>query len=397
MITKELIQEIAKKYKNIIKEIREHIHMYPELSFEEYKTKEYICYLLEKNNIEYIKDIGNVNSVICIIKGKKNGKKIGIRVELDALPINEELEVSYRSRHPGKMHACGHDLHIAVLLGAMFILNEIRDKFNGEIYGIFQPAEEKAPGGAICIINDNYFKKINFDYIISYHSDPNITVGKIGLHYGPFLASSDEIKITINGKGGHAAHPHLTIDPIIPAINSIISIYNYLYKKTNLEYPYYVSFGKLLANGTYNVIPNKIEIEGTLRTFNEIDRNKILKKIKEIFECNAQAFDCIAQIEINNGYPVLLNDFELYKKIKKISIEYLGNDNVIDVDKKLASDDFAHYSQKYKTFTFRLGTGGSYQSSFPLHSPFFDINESIYDFAHSFLSFLLLKLLHYHE
>ncbi|MCX7955158.1 MAG: M20 family metallopeptidase [Bacteroidales bacterium] len=389
----EYFKKSAYAIKSEVVKIMQHLHMYPELSFQEFETKKYICRVLDEWKIRYVKDIGNTNSVVAILEGNAKGKNIGLRAEIDALPISEETKLPYKSKQKGIMHACGHDVHTALLLGALYILKNLEKKINGNIYAIFQPAEEKLPGGAINILKDKFFEKLSLDAVLAYHVYPYLPAGKIGLHCGNYLASSDEIYITVKGEGGHAANPHLVGDTVLASANILITLNQLINRLSNPINPSIISFGKIIANGATNIIPDKVYMEGTFRTFDEKFRTKFLKHLHSTVTNICSNFNCSCEITIKNGYPVLINNPELYNVVKKLSSKFLGELNIVDVEKRTTSEDFAYFSQKYKSLFIRLGTGGTKDTEYPLHSPNFKVNEKIFDFAHGLLAYIALSLL----
>lgn len=392
MITIELIKEFAKKSSSIVKEIREYLHQYPELSFQETNTADYICKWLEKWNLPYKNKIGG-NGIVTWINGTETGKNIALRADIDALPIEEQNKVPYSSKNKGIMHACGHDLHTASLLGSLYILNQLKNEFSGTIWGIFQPAEEKLPGGAQAMLKDDFFKNKMFDAVIAQHVLPDLPAGYIGIKNGRYMASTDEIYITIKSKGGHAAAPHQITDIVLITSQIIVSLQQIVSRKANPIIPSVLSFGKVIANGATNIIPSEVKIEGTFRTFDEKWRKEALSLIEKIIKEMASTMGATAEVLILNGYPVLINNEKISQQILQHSRQYLGNGYVKNLEMRMTSEDFSYFAERYPSVMYRLGTGGTTETSFPLHSPKFNINEDVYSITHGLMVWNAIKLL----
>jgi len=370
------IKHLAKEYKNEIVEIRRYIHRYPELSFNEVKTSRFICSKLEEYGIEF-KTGYCKTGIIADIKGDNpDSRMVALRADIDALPIEEKNTFHYKSENNGVMHACGHDAHIASLLGTAKILFKIKNRFNGTVRLIFQPAEEKIPGGALQMLSDGIFSDREPDYVIAQHVDPVIEVGKIGVKEGLYMASTDELYITINGKGGHAALPNMITDTVLIASNVVVSLQQVVSRLAKPSIPTVLSFGKFIANGATNIIPNTVKIEGTFRTYDEQWRAEAHQKIRKLAVniCNSMGAEC--EVEVKKGYPFLVNDDKLTKKLNSSSEEYLGKENVEELEIRMTSEDFSYYSQKYPSVLYRLGVGNIIKGiTAPLHADNFNIDE----------------------
>jgi amidohydrolase len=382
----------AKESSTLIREIREWLHQHPELSFNEVETASYITHKLSNWNIPFRQNIGG-HGIIAWIEGSLPGKNIALRAEIDALPIEEANNVLYASKNKGIMHACGHDVHTAFLLGAIKILSEIKHELQGTIYGIFQPAEEKIPGGAYLMLQDEFFKNLKFDAVIAQHVLPDLPSGHIGIKPGPYMASTDEIYITIKGKGGHAATPHQINDTVLAASQLVVNLQALVSRFTNPTIPTVLSFGKFIANGATNIIPNEVKLEGTFRTFDEEWRQKALSQIIHTTHHIAKSMNVEADIKILNGYPSLINNNDLFEKIKAIVETFLPNEKIEILEMRTTAEDFAYFAQKYPSLMYRIGTGGLEYCSHPLHSPNFNVNEEIFSFAHGLLAYIAYKLL----
>ncbi|HRS53672.1 MAG TPA: M20 family metallopeptidase [Bacteroidales bacterium] len=374
---KNIIKDLSLKLFEQIVEIRREIHQYPELAFNEYKTSQLIVKTLSEHKIIYKKGIAKTG-VIAFVQGKKNSNKcIAIRVELDALPIQEKTSLEYKSLVPGIMHACGHDIHIASAIGTAIMLNKLKNNFSGTVKILFQPSEEKLPGGALSMIKEKVLTSPTPQSIIGQHTSPEIETGKIGIKSGNFMASADEIYISVKGKGGHAAMPHLLIDPIVIASHIIIALQQIISRNANPLTPSVLSFGKFIANGETNIIPDIVKISGTFRTLDEKWRTKAHSLITKVASDVAKSMKAQCEVKIIKGYPILYNNIELTEKIKKYAIEYLGETNVIDIEPRLTADDFAYFALKKPSCYYRLGVGNkNKRNTSKLHTPYFNPNET---------------------
>jgi amidohydrolase len=371
---------VKQEVKNITDElisIRRYLHQNPELSFQEIKTSKYISELLNKWGIEHTSNVGGYG-IIGILKGKNpDSKVIALRADMDALPIIEENNVKYCSVNDGVMHACGHDVHMTCLLGTIKLLSENRDWFNGSIKFIFQPAEETLPGGALKMIEDGVLENPKPDLIIGQHVFPELESGKVGVRSGPYMASTDELNLTISGRGGHGALPQTFDDTIHTAAELIHKIKEKVNEKAPTDYPTVLSFGKIVADGAYNIIPKEVIIKGTFRTFDENWRKIVHKIIKTIATEISAKHNTNCDVFINSGYTVLENDKQLAILFEKNAIEYLGEQNVEILDMRTTGEDFARFTQLIPGVFYRLGIANKKQGiNSRLHSPTFDIDES---------------------
>ena len=340
-----------------VQSYREYIHANPELSYEEEETMKYVSSILDKIGIEHETGIGNTG-IIAMIRGNQHSNEtpcIGLRADLDALPIHEENEVSYKSNVDGVMHACGHDVHTSVLLGAAEILFELKNELPHPVKLIFQPGEEKNPGGATYMIEDGVMENPKIEKMFALHVFPDMEVGKVGFKEGLYMASCDEIYITINGKGGHGATPHRCIDPILIGANILSNMQQIVTRTCDPKIPCVLSFGHFEALGATNVIPSTAHLKGTFRTMNEEWRKEGLELVVNTANKIAEASGGTVDVEISKGYPYLENDPKTTRSMKTIAIENLGNDNVEDLPIRLTAEDFSFYSQKVPVCFFRLG------------------------------------------
>ncbi len=311
---------------------------------------------------------------------------------MDALPIQETNTVSYKSQNPGVMHACGHDVHTASLLGTAKILNEVKNQFEGSVKLIFQPGEEKNPGGASLMIKEGVLENPKAEAIIGQHVMPLVPVGKVGFREGMYMASSDEIYLTVIGKGGHGAAPELAIDPILIASHIIIALQQIISRNASPKQPTVLTFGKISAEGATNIIPSEVKVAGTFRALNEQWREDGLKKIKKMAEGLAESMGGKCEVEISRGYPYLENNPELTKRMRRAAEEYLGKENVVDIDLTLGSEDFAYYSHQIPASFYRLGTRNETKGiSSYVHTPTFDIDEEALSIGPGLMAWLAVK------
>ncbi len=392
MINPELIKKIAEKNFNEVVSIRRYLHMNPELSFHEFETAKFVASKLKEMNISFQDNVAGTG-LVGIISGKNdNGKVVALRADMDALPILEANNVEYKSTKDGVMHACGHDAHTASLLGAASILNELKDQFDGTIKLIFQPGEEKLPGGASLMIKEGALENPKPNSVIGQHVMPLIPSGKVGFRSGIYMASTDELYLKVIGKGGHGAMPHLNIDPVLITSHLIVALQQIVSRVGNPTMPSVLSFGKVIANGATNVIPNEVYIEGTFRTLNEAWRAEAHQHMLDMAHQLVQSMGGRLEFEIRKGYPTLINDEVLTAKAKSSAIEYLGNENVLDLDIWMAAEDFSFYSQVAPACFYRLGTRNESRGiTSSVHTPTFDIEEESLKIGAGLMSYLALK------
>jgi amidohydrolase len=377
MNLKEKIRSLSKEYHSDAVACRRHLHKNPELSFHEFETQKFVERKLDEYGIAEHSRMANTG-VVAIIKGKNPGKRvIALRGDMDALPIQETNKKDYASNNPGVMHACGHDVHTSSLLGAGRILNNLRDEFEGTIKLIFQPGEEKLPGGASMMIKEGVLENPKPHSVIGQHVMPQIDAGKVGFRKGLYMASTDEIYVTVTGKGGHGAMPHLTIDPVMIAANMIVSLQQIVSRSAKPSLPSVLSFGKFIANGATNVIPDSVYLEGTFRTLNEEWRNDAHKKMKRMAESIVEGMGGKVDFNIVRGYPFLVNNEALTGRVEGYAAEYLGKDKTEELEIWMAAEDFAFYSQQAEACFYRLGVRNEKAGiTSSVHTSTFDIDES---------------------
>ena len=386
------IKKHAAQYYQEVVEMRRYLHAHPELSMQEKETAAFIKLKLKEYNISF-NDFLSHYGIVADIKGINPKKKVvALRADMDALSIKELNESSYKSKNEGIMHACGHDVHTASLLGTAKILNNIKDQFEGTIRLIFQPSEEMYPGGASMLIADGVLQNPDVDVIFGQHVMPTIDSGKVGVKSGKAMASTDEIFITVKGKGGHAATPELNIDPVVIASNIIVALQQIISRKASPEMPTVLSFGRFIADGKTNIIPDEVNIEGTLRTFNEECRSKVQELVRQICTSTAHAMGAEAFVRIERGYPFLVNDPTLTQRFKDSAIQYLGKDNVLDIDLRMTAEDFAFYSQKVPACFYRLGIRNIEKGiTSNIHTATFDVDEKSLETAMGLMCWLAVK------
>ncbi len=390
---KEKIKQLAKSYQEEIIGMRRHIHMHPELSFEEVETGKYIANRLSEMGIEHEHGIAD-NGVLGMIKGRNPEKKIiALRADIDALPIKEANDVPYKSKNEGIMHACGHDVHTASLLGAAKILNECKSDFEGSIKLLFQPAEERLPGGASIMIKEGALENPKPQSIIGQHVHPPLASGKIGLKPGIYMASADEIYVTVTGRGGHGALPQDCIDPIVITAHIITALQQIVSRNANPAMPSVLTLGKINSTGgSTNIIPNEVKMMGTFRTFDEEWRNDAHLRMKKMAESIAEGMGGHCDFEVRRGYPALYNNPDLALNTKQWAIEFLGEENVVDLPLRLTAEDFAYYSQVMPACFYRLGTGNSDKGiTSPVHTNTFDIDEDCMELSIGLMAWLAVK------
>jgi len=391
----ELLDEIRKlslRYAQDNVAARRHLHSHPELSYQEYNTSKFVAGKLKEFGLNPTEGIAGTGIVV-LIEGKNPAKKtVALRADMDALPIQEMNSVSYKSQNPGVMHACGHDVHTASLLGTSKILSEVKNKFEGTVKLIFQPGEEKNPGGASLMIKEGVLDNPKPGAIIGQHVMPLVPVGKVGFREGMYMASSDEIYLTVIGKGGHGAAPELTIDPVVIASHIIIALQQIISRNASPKQPTVLTFGKISAEGATNIIPSEVKIAGTFRALNEQWRTDGLKKIKKMAEGIAESMGGKCEVEISHGYPYLENNPELTRRIRHAAEEYLGKENVVDIELTLGSEDFAYYSHQVPASFYRLGTRNEERGiTSYVHTPTFDIDETALSIGPGLMAWMAVK------
>ncbi len=393
MNIKDNIQRFAADYHQEVIGMRRHLHQFPELSFEEKATGQFIANALAEMEIPHQQGWAE-NGVVAIIQGKNPEKKtIALRADIDALPIQEANEVAYKSKHTGIMHACGHDVHTASLLGSAKILHQLRHQFEGRIKLIFQPAEEKAPGGASILIKEGVLENPAPVSILGQHVHPPLEVGKIGIKAGMFMASTDEIYLTIKGKGGHGAMPHQAIDPVLIASHIVVALQQIVSRNGDPTMPSVLTFGYIASEGgANNVIPNVVKLEGTFRTMDEQWRKAAHQKMKKMAIAIAEGMGGTCEFNIVVGYPFLVNEEQLTARVRTFAEDYLGKEQVVDLPIRMTGEDFAFYTQEIPGCFYRLGVRNEAKHiTSNVHTNTFDVDEDCLRYGMGLMAWLAIK------
>jgi len=392
-ITKQRIQELAKSYFQDTVNNRRFLHQNPELSFEEFNTSAFVKQILTDLEIPY-ETMANTG-VVAIIKGElPSNKVLALRGDMDALPITEVEGRSYGSNNVGVMHACGHDVHTSSLLGVAKILNDLKSEFGGTIKFIFQPGEERLPGGASLMIKEGVLQNPAPQGIVGQHVMPFIEAGKVGFRSGKYMASCDELFMTVRGKGGHGAQPHQNIDPIAITAQIITAMQQIVSRNADPRTPSVLSWGKIIGNGATNVIPDEVYLEGTFRTFDEKWRADAHEKMTQMAVGIAESMGASCDFEVRKGYPFLINEPKITEASRSYAVDYLGAENVVELDLWPAAEDFAYYSQETNACFYRLGTGNEAKGiTSAVHTPTFDIEESALETSIGLMAYIAIRYL----
>lgn len=370
---KEIYRQLESIYPEMV-EIRRDLHMNPELSFHEVETPKKVAAYLQSLGLEVRTGVGG-RGVVGLLRGALPGKTVALRADFDALPIQDEKDVPYKSTVPGVMHACGHDGHTATLLGLAKVLSGLRDQLQGNVVFIHQFAEELAPGGAIAMIEDGCLDGV--DVIFGTHLWSSQPVGKIGYRVGPTMAASDRFEIELIGRGGHGAAPHETVDPIVMGGQLIVALQQIVSRKVNPTKPAVVTVGAFHAGEAFNVIPDRAKMIGTVRTFNEEVRDQIECEIGELAAFISKSMGGSCEYTFSRGYPALVNHQEETLFLANLAKEIVGEANVFELDPIMGGEDYAYYLQKVPGTFFFTGAGNpSLGAEYPHHHPKFDIDES---------------------
>jgi amidohydrolase len=385
---KEKIKSLAKEYAPDFINIRHHLHANPELSYQEFETSKFIQQKLNEFNIPF--EIKATTGVVGLIRGKNPDKKIvALRADMDALPIKEENNVEYRSKRDGIMHACGHDVHTTCLLGAAKILSELKNQWDGTIKLIFQPGEEKNPGGASIMIKDGVLDNPKPQTIFALHVNPQLETGKLSFRSGQVMASADELYFTIKGKGGHAASPHTTVDPILIASHLVIGLQQVISRNKNPFDSSVLSITSINGGTTTNVIPDEVKLMGTFRAMNEEWRKKAHGLIERTAKDLASSMGGDVDVHIDKGYPVVFNDEILNASARFLAEEFMGKENIQETEMRMGAEDFGYYSQLIPGCFYRLGTGNKEKGiTAGVHTPRFNIDENAIEIGMAMMAWL---------
>lgn len=382
------IKALAKQYAPAFIDVRHYLHAHPELSYKEFETSKYIQQKLSEYNIPF--DVKATTGVIGIIEGKNpQSRVVALRADMDALPIQEANDVSYKSTVPGVMHACGHDVHTTCLLGAAKILSETREEWEGTIKLIFQPGEEKNPGGASLLIKEGVLENPAPQCIFGLHVNPQLEAGKLSFRAGKVMASADELYITIHSKGGHAAAPHLTADTILVASQLVVSLQQVISRNRDPLSPSVLTISSFQGGYTTNVIPAEVKLMGTFRAMDEEWRFRAHDIIRKHTTELVHALGAEADIHIDVGYPTVYNNEALHLTAKKLAESFMGQENVEETEVRMGAEDFGFYSQKIPGCFFRLGTANRSKGlTSGVHTPTFNIDEDAIEIGIGIMAWL---------
>ena len=381
----ELFPEIAQHYR--------YLHQHPELSHHEKNTNQYITRFLDDEAIQYRNNIGGYG-ILAHIKGEAfdSDRVIAFCADMDALPIQEENEVPHRSINKKVMHACGHDAQVASLMGAAKLLSLNRKYFGGTVLFVFQPAEEQSPGGAHLMLKDGVFRDLEPELIIKQHAYIDLPAGKVAFQHGTIMASADEVHIKVKGQGGHGALPHELNDTVLAASNIIVAMQQIVSRRRNPFSPMSLSFGKFIADGATNIIPDEVVLAGSLRCMDEDERAKMLTLIPQIVRSTAAAYACDCEVVLPEGYPCTISNKEITEEVREIAVEFVGSDNVAEFPKRMTADDFGFFTEKYTSCYYRFGVAGKEKSG-KLHTSTFLIDEESLRLATGLFVLSALKML----
>ncbi|MEN5234525.1 M20 family metallopeptidase [Sphingobacterium faecium] len=390
---KDQVNALAQQFFQETVQMRRHLHQHPELSFEEYNTSAYVKSILSDIGIPF-EEMADTGIVAYLTGDIASDQVIALRADMDALPIQEVEGRSYGSQNPGVMHACGHDVHTSSLLGVAKILYALKSEFGGIVKLIFQPGEERLPGGASLMIKEGVLQNPAPTAIIGQHVMPFIEAGKVGFREGKYMASCDELFMTVRGKGGHGAHPHQNIDPIVITAHIITALQQIASRFADPRTPTVLSFGKIIANGATNIVPDEVYLEGTFRTFDEDWRAEAHEKMVKMATGIAESMGAVCDFDVRKGYPFLINNPELTKAARGFAEEYVGKENVLDLDLWPAAEDFSYYSQEVNACFYRLGTGNKSKGiQSAVHTSTFDVDEDALLLSIGLMAYMTLRRL----
>lgn len=394
MNIKQRIKALSKAYLPDNVSHRRELHAIPELAMQEQRTAAYIAKSLQQMQIPFETGLAETGLVGTIQGREGSDAVVALRADMDALPIEEKNQVPYRSGHEGIMHACGHDVHMASLLGTARILQELRQEWPGRVRLLFQPAEEKCPGGASLMIRDGALERPQPQAIFGQHVLPSLPAGKVGVRPGAYMASADELYLVVKGKGGHAATPHLNVDPVVISSHILVALQTLVSRQARPTLPSALSFGRIEGLGKTNIIPDEVRLEGTFRTFDEAWRQRALQNIKDMAVQVARGMGGDCEVHVEKGYPFLENDEALTASFTADAVEYLGKDQVVDLDMVMTAEDFAFYAQQLPACFYRLGTARAGETpDRKLHTSTFDVDESALETGAGLMAFAAIQQL----
>jgi len=385
---KEKIRHLAKQYAPDFIAIRHHLHAHPELSYQEFETSKFVQQQLSRIGIPY--EVMAGTGVVGLLKGNNaDSRVIALRADMDALPIEEENDVPYRSKNAGVMHACGHDVHTTVLLGAAKVLHELKDEWEGTVKLIFQPGEEKNPGGASLMIKEGVLKDPAPQAIFGLHVHPGLETGKLSFRGGMVMASADELYITIRGKGGHAAAPHLTVDTILVASHLVVALQQIIGRNRNPLSPSVLSITSVQGGHTTNVIPSEVRLMGTFRAMDEEWRFRAHELIRKLATELVHSMGAEIDLHIDVGYPMVYNNEVLDRVARAEAREFMGADRVLETEVRMGAEDFGYYTRQIPGCFYRLGVMNVEKGiTAGVHTPRFNIDESAIEIGVGMMSWL---------
>ncbi len=385
---KEKIRHLAKQYAPDFIAIRHHLHAHPELSYQEFETSKFVQQQLSGIGIPF--EVMAGTGVVGLLKGiNADSRVIALRADMDALPIEEENDVPYRSKNAGVMHACGHDVHTTVLLGAAKVLHELKNEWEGTVKLIFQPGEEKNPGGASLMIKEGVLKDPAPQAIFGLHVHPGLETGKLSFRAGMVMASADELYITIRGKGGHAAAPHLTVDTILVASHLVVALQQIISRNRNPLSPSVLSITSVQGGHTTNVIPSEVRLMGTFRAMDEEWRFRAHELIRKQATELVHSMGAEIDLHIDVGYPMVYNNEVLDRVARAEAREFMGADRVLETEVRMGAEDFGYYTRQIPGCFYRLGVMNVEKGiTAGVHTPRFNIDESAIEIGVGMMSWL---------
>ena len=394
MELKQIIEQVSGEiFPEVVQHYR-YLHMHPELSYQEENTSRYVTQFLEREGVHHKTNIGGYGILAWIDgEGKGAGKTVALVADMDALPVHEKNDVDFKSVNEGVMHACGHDSHTASLMGTVKIVNSVRDRFAGRVLFVFQPGEEKSPGGADLMLKDGLFDDMCPDMVIKQHAYVDLPAGEIAFQTGTVMASADEVHVKVKGQGGHGALPHELNDTVLAASNIIVALQQVVSRRRNPFQPMTLSFGKFIADGATNVIPSEVVMSGSLRCMDEGERQKMLSLIPGIISNTAAAYGCECDIDMPLGYPCTVSHDDITELVRTSAEDFLGADNVTEYPKRMTAEDFGFYTQLYPSCFYRFGVDNSQGGCGKLHSSTFLIDENSLHTAMSVLAYISLDII----
>lgn len=389
---KEALQrEAGEIFPEIVRHYR-HLHQHPELSYREERTSRYVVEFLDAEGIPYRKNIGGYG-ILAVIEGGKsdNGKTVAFVADMDALPVHEKNDVPFKSQTEGVMHACGHDSHTAALMGAAKLINAHRGDFGGTILLVFQPGEEKSPGGADLMLKDGLFNGRQPDFIVKQHAYVDLPAGTVGFQTGTVMASADEVHIVVRGQGGHGALPHELNDTVLAASNIVVAMQQIVSRRRNPFNPMVLSFGRFIADGATNVIPSEVFLAGSLRCMDEGERRKMLAFIPQIAHSTAEAYGCTCDVNLPDGYPCTISHEDITRRLRETAVDFLGENHVSEYPARMTAEDFGFYTQLYPCCFYRFGVSPQGKTTGKLHSSTFLIDENALCTAAGLFAYIGIK------